>query len=119
MARGTDALRRQATCLPGTDSTDCRRTLATPQADLPATTLTLWSTDYHTGLISDLKHFFRTAVAPKLGDHVRIEWLDRSFSSYCALQRPNTCATRGTLPWLTRDMMWRNCPTQRAYQHGV
>ena len=29
------------------------------------------------GLISDLKHFFRTAVAPKLGDHVRIEWLDR------------------------------------------
>lgn len=115
MARGTDALRRQATCLPGTDSTDCRRTLATPQADLPATTLTLWSTDYHTGpymcacacvavpvavtvhvcgcmcgcvrvsvwrlrgagLISDLKHFFRTAVAPKLGDHVRIEWLDR------------------------------------------
>jgi len=49
MARGTDALRRQATCLPGTDSTDCRRTLATPEADLPATTLTLWSTDYHTG----------------------------------------------------------------------
>jgi hypothetical protein len=34
-------------------------------------------------------------VAPKLGSHthtVHIEWLDRSFSAYCALQQPPTCA---------------------------
>eukprot|EP00947_MAST-08B_sp_MAST-8B-sp1_P000168 g168.t1 len=55
------------------------------------TTLTMWSSDYHTGLVADLKHFFPAVVAPKLtataaanghSHHtVAIEWLDRSLSA--------------------------------------
>ena len=59
------------------------------------TTLKIWSNDFHTGLVGDLKHFLPRFVAPKLGSHthtVHIEWLDRSFSAYCALQQPPTCA---------------------------
>lgn len=68
-------------CLPRTDSTDCNRRRVESRNDLPATTLTFWSTDHHTGLIGDLKHFFPAHVAPKLGRHVHIKWLDRSFSA--------------------------------------
>ena len=69
------------------------------------TTLQIWSNDYHTGLVSDLKHFLPRFVAPKLGSDthtVHIEWLDRSFSSYCALQKPPTCAITGPSK-LTRE----------------
>ena len=83
-------------CLPRTDSTDCNRRRVESRNDLPATTLTFWSTDHHTGacptvlchgrdadcgecagLIGDLKHFFPAHVTPKLGHHVHIKWLDR------------------------------------------
>ena len=127
--------RRQAewACAPGTDGSDCGCVQPRGQASkrgqqitrkkkrsglgrgasggvggdstAKQTTLKIWSNDYHTGLVGDLKHFLPRFVAPKLGSDthpVQIEWLDRSFSSYCALQKPPTCAITGPSK-LTRE----------------
>jgi len=84
---------------------------------LPRINITIQSNDYHTGLVSDLKHFLPTYVSPILGEHVTISWIDNSFSSYCAIQNPPTCAK--SYIGMSRHTAWSSCPTQQDFLRQV
>jgi hypothetical protein len=79
------------------------------------TRLNIFVSDYHTGLVRDLKHFFSTWLKDRLGS-VDIVFIDQSLSAYCLIQSPPTCIRSNEIAFIRRNNAWTECPSQAEFQ---